>query len=38
MIKSETKEALMVITDRYHIFLRNKLEGCYEAVRARLED
>jgi hypothetical protein len=38
MIKSETKEALMVITDRHHIFLRNKLEGCYEAVRARLED
>jgi hypothetical protein len=38
MIKSETKKALMVITDRHHMFLRDKLEGCYETVRARLED
>jgi hypothetical protein len=38
MVKSETKKALMVITDRHHEFLRNKLEGCYETVRARLEE
>jgi hypothetical protein len=38
MVKSETKKALMVITDRHHIFLRNKLDGCYETVRARFEN
>jgi hypothetical protein len=38
MVKSETKKALMVITDRHHVFLRDKLDRCYEAVRARLED
>lgn len=37
-VKGETKKALMVITDRHHKFLRNLLDGCYETVKARLED
>jgi hypothetical protein len=37
-VKGETKKALMVITSRHHRFLRNLLDGCYETVKARLED
>jgi hypothetical protein len=38
MVKSETKKALAVIADRHHQYLREKLEGCYEVVKARLEN
>jgi hypothetical protein len=38
LVTSETKKALAVIADRHHNYLKEKLEGCYEVVKARLED
>jgi hypothetical protein len=38
MVKSETKKALAVVADRHHNYLREKLEGFYEVVKARLEE
>lgn len=36
-VQNETKRALIVITERHHEFLRNKLDNSYEDMRSRLE-
>lgn len=36
-VQNETKRALIVIIDRHHEFLRNKLDRSHEVMRSRLE-